>query len=350
MATTEAFNTSYAENQREIEIGDIPDHPESSGGNNQPAISSTLELDLRRATGNNVGEIRSIWFYHVGGLLNLLMSGENFDATDPRDKVYSVLGLGRTPTEAAIELDQTTPSPTLQLAYKEGMLIDYSKPVSEVYQYLAKYIINRDRNLDILCVACIHRDSKSDDLPTWTPDWRVRNPNIGFEKDYFRLKYNATGFTKAKMQSQEALGTLTVQGYMFDFIAEIMDTTTDAASMLNAWFNQRENKYMHPFNATRHPSRCCTTQRGRLILVPAATKEEGGIYGLFVLLGSKVPFVMKAVSNQQFYATEDGKPYFNDLKWELVGPCCAPDLMYGYAARAMEDKPEEIDLLDITLM
>ena len=39
----------------------------------------------------------SIYYWHGGGLLDLLITGTYFNATDPRDKVYSVLGLAREP-------------------------------------------------------------------------------------------------------------------------------------------------------------------------------------------------------------------------------------------------------------
>ena len=42
-----------------------------------------------------IGNIRSLWYYHAGGFLDLLMTGRDFNATDPRDKIYSVLGLAR---------------------------------------------------------------------------------------------------------------------------------------------------------------------------------------------------------------------------------------------------------------
>jgi len=44
-----------------------------------------------------VGCIHSVWYYHSGGLLDLLMASREYDATDARDKVYSVLGLARVP-------------------------------------------------------------------------------------------------------------------------------------------------------------------------------------------------------------------------------------------------------------
>ncbi len=83
-----------------------------------------------------LGCIGSIWYHHTGGFLDLLMAGREYEATDPRDKVYSVLGLGRVNPPSG-----PLPSP-----------VDYSKSVSEVYQDVVKYFVNRDRNLDILAI------------------------------------------------------------------------------------------------------------------------------------------------------------------------------------------------------
>jgi hypothetical protein len=80
------------------------------------------------------------------------MAGRGFDATDPRDEVYSVLGLGRMPVKGAA---QTAATPKAQDG-REAMVVGYSKSVSEVYQYVAKFFIKRDKNLDILCILLTH--------------------------------------------------------------------------------------------------------------------------------------------------------------------------------------------------
>jgi hypothetical protein len=94
--------------------------------------------------------------------LDLLMIGRPFDATDPRGKVYSVPGMAEVP----VENDKPVESAM-------AMRIDYSQSISQVYQYLVKFMINRDNNLDVLSIISTHRDANSLDLPTWTPDWRV---------------------------------------------------------------------------------------------------------------------------------------------------------------------------------
>ena len=44
-----------------------------------------------------MAETGSVYYFHGGGLLELLMIGREYEATDPRDKVYGVLGLAREP-------------------------------------------------------------------------------------------------------------------------------------------------------------------------------------------------------------------------------------------------------------
>ena len=138
------------------------------------------------------------------------MVSRAFEATDPRDLVYAVLGM----TNVPIESDSAAENAHVSFDIPQ-MRIDYSATVSEVYQYVAKYIINRDKNLDILCILSTHRDENSTDLPSWTPDWRVPTSTIPlFENwEYFGYKFGATGFTKTTLQDQCDLGKLVVQGF-----------------------------------------------------------------------------------------------------------------------------------------
>jgi hypothetical protein len=82
-------------------------------------------------------------------LLDLLSLGHKFNATDPRDKVYALLGL-------AVDRDLLELQP------------DYETEPSLVFLQTALRIIEVGRNLDIFSWASPHRESVT---PFWVPDW-----------------------------------------------------------------------------------------------------------------------------------------------------------------------------------
>jgi hypothetical protein len=91
------------------------------------------------------------------GFLNLLLRFRSFHATDPRDKVYALLGLTKVAGQGGRQI-QIQPDYDLRLS-AEGIFI-----------YSALEIIRTSGNLDIFSVprAAIPSDLK---LPSWVPDW-----------------------------------------------------------------------------------------------------------------------------------------------------------------------------------
>jgi len=109
-------------------------------------------------------------------LLSLLQSFRSWKATDPRDKVYALLGISSDGPEAK----QLGP--------------DYGLSVEALYQRVAVYMIDRYQSLDILSLVLpivIDHDERRRNsfpelmrrfrppkaqglrLPSWCPDWRV---------------------------------------------------------------------------------------------------------------------------------------------------------------------------------
>ncbi|KIW09132.1 uncharacterized protein PV09_00070 [Verruconis gallopava] len=85
-------------------------------------------------------------------ILWLLQSARSFGSTDPRDKVYSLLGL--IPKEMS-SLSRIKP--------------DYTVSVEECYKQTALAIISHTNNLDVLLTD---RQTKCEfQLPSWVPDW-----------------------------------------------------------------------------------------------------------------------------------------------------------------------------------
>jgi len=271
-------------------------------------------------------EIRSIWYYHGGSLLDLLMVGRVFDATDPRDKVYSVLGLAKVPL---VEADSTSPD-------TNPMVVDYSKTTSEVYQYLAKYIINRDRNLDILCILLTHRNENSADLPSWVPDWRVSTGYAGLLDcwDFFSSKFAASGFTKAEIQDQSMPEKLLVQGLCLDQVGQLLDYTTSIPRGADVPYTP-----VLAFDKSRHLRRLCRTVYEYTGLVPRDARGEDLI---FILHGAKIPIVLRPVESED--ANEEDLPEF-----EVIGPCWIPEIMFGRVMKAIEEGLE-VDVFHMYLV
>ena len=102
----------------------------------------------------NVSWIASVWSLFRQGktdLLNLLAGCGGFESSEPRDKVYSLLGL--TKSYDGHQLDA-----------------DYNIPTAEVLIRTAKHIILGSGNLELL-LYCTKNRERISGLPTWVPDW-----------------------------------------------------------------------------------------------------------------------------------------------------------------------------------
>lgn len=89
-------------------------------------------------------------------MTNVLQPTRNLKATDPRDKLFALLGVCNT---------GLFPSP------------DYSKPVRDVYIDFTRALIGHDHDLSILLTAGPWNPENGNNigLPSWTPDYRGMN-------------------------------------------------------------------------------------------------------------------------------------------------------------------------------
>ena len=103
--------------------------------------------------------------------LRTLQEGTGFQVTDPRDRVYALLGIIASPStrfwvapakHGTVMTNGTTP---------KDFPVDYERSISMVYQDVVKYLINVERNLDSLCTFQDRRRHNSD-VPSWALDWR----------------------------------------------------------------------------------------------------------------------------------------------------------------------------------
>lgn len=164
-------------------------------------------------------------------LSDILWNTWDRDATDPRDKVFAILGL------VGENYSDTLPN------------IDYSKSTEEVYREVASLIITKENSLDILLAAS--GLDNGGNLPSWVPDWRRRaneyRPALFINASFMRMQcyhggstdavyfhghgYFASGNMEPQAKFHNNLGILQVRAVMFDSIAEV---STDFDSGLSA--------------------------------------------------------------------------------------------------------------------
>ncbi|KAI0509646.1 heterokaryon incompatibility protein-domain-containing protein [Xylaria bambusicola] len=153
-------------------------------------------------------------------LLKLLWEFQLFDVTDPRDKVFSILGL--------VDSRETQ---------AEGIVPDYTISVEECYKRTALAIMSYTKNLDLLMTD--HNLASKLRSPSWVPDWSIIEPAavVPIHRYGDRERLAETGFRPYRASTSDywdiegkAHGdTLTLSGYIFDTIIALEDilTTTE---------------------------------------------------------------------------------------------------------------------------
>jgi len=157
-------------------------------------------------------------------LLFLLSMQRTSQATDARDKVYTLLGLA---TGISVPGDL-------------HLIPDYSLPLTEVYTQTAPALIYAERKLGCRswCRALYTTPPKSkpnEDLPSWVPDWTIAEYPVGSCEDpiptnlwspLMPIGYSdkhascATGNSTHTPQIPDPRRTLTVRGHITDEILQ----------------------------------------------------------------------------------------------------------------------------------
>jgi hypothetical protein len=140
--------------------------------------------------------------------LRMLLDKHRFArSSDPRDKVYALLGLAN----RAMSPFRTHPF---------ALAPDYNLSVQEVYTETARVMTGAYGNLSLLSHVEDHSTTRIENMPSWVPDMSV-------PLDPYPLPYRGKSFWRAagsrdwKPNARRmAEGLLDVQGYQLDYIDE----------------------------------------------------------------------------------------------------------------------------------
>ncbi|KAH9203959.1 heterokaryon incompatibility protein-domain-containing protein [Leptodontidium sp. 2 PMI_412] len=138
----------------------------------------------------------------VPPLLELLLSHKSKKSTDPKDKVYALIGVSESDDAFGI--------------------IDYSHSVREVYTHTARHIITSTQRLDVICVK--QNDVDQYDLPSWAPDWTRPSSNSGATVvglHHHQPPFTASGDTLANFKFLSHGYVLRVSGFIIATIETI---------------------------------------------------------------------------------------------------------------------------------
>lgn len=112
--------------------------------------------DARQGQSNDCSKMPFIY--------SLVSLNANFDSTDPRDRIYALLGLDTAKK------------------YTDVLRPDYEIKVEDLYVKVAREMIVKEDNIRFLHLACIgYRRSLS--LPSWVPDWTSLPKNLMYNMD-----------------------------------------------------------------------------------------------------------------------------------------------------------------------
>lgn len=150
----------------------------------------------------------SVSMKYEQSLLSLVSLYRNFNATDMRDKIYSLLGVA-------------------QESGMDALLIrpDYTTEASEVYRNFTISILQQSKVLDILSVPRVSNASGFNHLPSWVADWSVSDFAHSFRFMMHSKKYAfdfeaSPGGCKSKPKFCEDKSVLVLEGHIVDEIEE----------------------------------------------------------------------------------------------------------------------------------
>jgi hypothetical protein len=142
-------------------------------------------------------------------MVELVSSARTFEATDPRDKVFAMLGLANDIGDGESRLRGLTP--------------DYTLTKEETYCNFVKDYIATTMSLDILSTVDTFSEARPKDEPSWMPDLELPIATVrgfGFPRKYSASLSTAVDPTQI-LSGPEGNAVLSLRGFTTDTVRSI---------------------------------------------------------------------------------------------------------------------------------
>lgn len=131
----------------------------------------------------------------------LVTAGSQFEATNPRDKIYALMGM-------AADVD-VLPKP------------DYNLSIGDTYRMFAEHWIANCKGMDVISIAGLQRGDV--EMPSWVPDWSTQSWPLAWNRydNEQSLAANASKGLNAVIKLDADSTRLIVRGAIIDEIAHL---------------------------------------------------------------------------------------------------------------------------------
>ncbi|OIW26613.1 HET-domain-containing protein [Coniochaeta ligniaria NRRL 30616] len=159
-----AVVSAFLDNRTYADAFHMPQSHGSSSPVTRGVMTAVTAIEHQRGIMREVEESG-----YRASLLDVLARFKNVYSTDPRDRVYGLLGL---------------------VTEEHDIRVDYGKRIGDVFAEVAVYLINSLGNLDIICQNPWATDKQTDGLASWVPDfadeeYSNRDAETGFARMLF---------------------------------------------------------------------------------------------------------------------------------------------------------------------
>jgi hypothetical protein len=136
--------------------------------------------------------------------LNQVTVGSRFKCSEPRDRIYAILGL-------------------LSSDIRSKIVVDCDMSIEEVYTNFSVALIEATHSLELLTQAGLAQGPSS--CPSWVPDWNLDDSKKAKSLRY--SKYSASCMTRPNYSINRKSNELTIRGMAVDSILEVVPVEND---------------------------------------------------------------------------------------------------------------------------